>query len=169
MKNKSALSIYTFLLVCFTFMLTVEKASAQENGIYELANNNTLSKTTVKKPSNRDEFYKLAQNLHTTVYINNNAISKTYGEGKVQKIILKDSKSFNLLNSSNYNNVELITVTLKKASDLNNKLNLSANKNFGKLKYVFIKCYFKCTANQIEKFITSNSNIRIFYSTEIPS
>ncbi len=169
MKNKSALTYYTLLLTCIVSILTVENATAQEYGIFEITNNNTLLKTAVTKSNDRDGFYKLAQNLHTTAYINNNAISKIYGEGTVQKITFGDSQSFDVLNNSDYNNVELITITLKKQSDLNNRLDLTVNKNLGKLKYVFIKCYFKCTADQIEKFITSNSNVRVFYSTEIPS
>ena len=111
----------------------------------------------------------LLQRLHTTAYISNNSVRNTYGDGKVQKITFSDSKSFDLLNSKDFSDVELITITLNNTIDLNNKLDLSSNNNLGKLKYVFIKCYFKCTANQIENFITSDSNIRVFYRTESPS
>ncbi|WOD43059.1 hypothetical protein [Hwangdonia lutea] len=169
MKNKSAITFLTLLLACMVSILSVENVSAQEYGIFELTNESKQSKTAITKSNDRDGFYKLAQNLHTTAYINNNTISKIYGKGKVQKVTIGDSKSFGLLNNSDYNSVELITVTLKKQSDLNNKLDLTANNNLGKLKYVFIKCHFKCTADQIAKFITSNSNVRVFYSTETPS
>lgn len=168
MKNKSALTFYTFLIVCFISILSIGKVSAQENGIYEL-NNKTFSKSKVSSSNDRVEFYNLSQNLHSTAYINNNAVSKIYGEGKIQRITLGDSKSFSLLNKADYDNVELITITLNSVNDLNNTLDLTSNKNLGKLKYIFIKCYFKCTASQIEKFIISNSNLRIFYKTETPS
>ena len=169
MKNISAFTLNIFLLLTIS-IITVDKVSAQENGIFEIKNNNKiLSKTNAKKSSDRKEFYKLSQKLHTTAYISNNSVRNTYGDGKVQKITFSDSKSFSLLNNNDYNEVELITITLKNSSDLNNKLDLTSNKNLGKLKYVFIKCYFKCTENQIEDFITSDSNIRVFYRTETPS
>lgn len=168
MKNISALFLNIFLFVCL-FILPVNNVSAQENGIYELKKNTTFYKASAKKSKDRQEFYKLSQRLHTTAYISNNSVRNTYGEGKVQKITFSDSKSFGLLNSNNYGDVELITVTLNNPSDLNNKLDLTSNNNLGKLKYVFIKCYFKCTTSQIENFITSDSNIRVFYRTESPS
>lgn len=168
MKNVSALMFNIFLFVCIS-TLAISNVTAQENGIYELKKNNIFSKASAKKSNDRQEFYKLSQRLHTTAYISNNSVRNTYGEGKIQKITFSDSRSFDLLNSKDYSDVELITITLNNPSDLNNKLDLTSNNWLGKLKYIFIKCYFKCTANQIENFITADSNVRVFYRTETPS
>ncbi|WP_341215130.1 hypothetical protein [uncultured Wocania sp.] len=173
MKNKSALTFYTFLFVCFASLMYTGQVLGQENDIFELTNDDELSKVKVKKykEDNRGKFYNLAQKLHTTSYISNNTINKVYGEGEIKKITFEDSKSFSLLNNKIYNAVELITVTLNNLSDLNNTLDLTTNKNLSSLKYVFVKCNFKCKKQQIKKFVKakSNSKIRIFYKTESPS
>ena len=173
MKNKSALTFYTFLFVCFLTLLTIGKASAQEHGIFELTNDDELSKVKIKKykENSRGKFYKLSQNLHTTAYISNNTVKKIYGKGDIKKITFNDSKSFGLLNNKKYGSVELITIKVDKASDLVNKLDLTTNNELSSLKYIFIRCNFKCKKQQIKKFIKakSNSNIRVFYRTETPS
>lgn len=173
MKNKPALTFYTFLLACLVSILSIGNATAQENGIFELTDDDDLSKVKIKKykEKNRGKFYNLTQKLHTTAYISNNNVNKVYGEGAVKKITFKDSKSFGLLNDNKYDNVELITIKVNNISDLNNKLDLTANNNLGSLKYIFIRCSFKCKKQQIKKFIKANrnSNIRIFYRTETPS
>ncbi len=173
MKNKSALTFYTFLLACLVSILSIETATAQENGIFELTNDDDLSKVKVKKykEKNRGKFYNLTQRLHTTAYISNNTVTKVYGDGTIKKITFGDSNSFGLLSDKTYANVELITINIKNASDLNNKLDLTTGNKLSSLRYIFIKCNFKCTKQQIKKFVKANrnSNIRIFYKTELPS
>lgn len=173
MKNKSALTIYTLLFVCFVYLISIEKVSAQEHGIFELTSDAVFSKVITKenKKKNRDHFYNLAQKLHATAYISNNAVNNIYGKNEIKRLTFSDTKSFGLLNKKNFNEIELITVTLKKVSDLNSVLDLANNKKLSKLKYIFVKCNFKCTKQQIKNFvkINLNSKIRIFYKTEIPS
>ncbi len=173
MKNKPALTFYSFLLVCIVSILSIENATAQENGIFELTNDDELSKVKVKKykEKNRGKFYNLTQKLHTTAYISNNTLNKVYGEEEIKKITFGDSKSFGLLNDKKYDKVELITIKVDKVIDLNNNLDLTANDKLPSLKYIFVKCNFKCNKQQIKKFVKANknSNIRIFYRTESSS
>ncbi len=173
MKNKSPLTFCTFLVACCLTLFTISNISAQENGIYELNDNNVVSRAKVKKhkDNNRSKFYNLAQKLHTTAYIKNNTVNKVYGEGEIKKITFSDSKSFNLLNKKNYSSLELITIKINKVNDLNNILDLTTNEKLNKLKYVFIKCDFKCTKKQIKTFIKvkKDSKIRIFYRTKSAS
>ncbi len=186
MRNKSTLTFYTFLLICCVSIISIEKTSAQENEIYELTDDinsplkkpearSTSKKTKIKKveDNSRSKFYSLIKKMHTTAYIKNSAVTKIYGKGPIKKITFKDVKSFNLLNKKNekYDHAELLTVSLKNVNDLNNYLNLSKAQGVNKLRYVFIKCHFKCTKKQIKKFVktNSNSNIRIFYKTESAS
>ena len=158
---------------------------AQENEIYELTDNNSLSKSSSTKNTfhktkinkvkdvSRTKFYSLVQKIHTTAYIKNSAVTKIHGKGPIKRITFEDASSLSFLNkkNKNYAHVELLTVSLKNANDLNNYLNLSKAQAVNKLKYVFIRCRFKCTKKQIEKFVNtkSNSNIRIFYKTESAS
>ena len=172
MKNKSTLTFCTFLFLCCISLFFSNKIIAQENGIYELSNNN-FSKSVAKSQADngRSEFNKLAYNLHPTVYVVNGIEKTTYGQGLPIKLTLKDAKSISVLNSGNpkYNKVQLITIKLNKSSDLNTKLDLSSLSGLSELKYIFIKCNFKCTADQLKTFVNANSVIRIFYRSETPS
>ncbi|MFD0988594.1 hypothetical protein ACFQ1R_00670 [Mariniflexile jejuense] len=173
MKNKLTIPFYSLLLSLCITLISSGKLCAQENGIYEIENNNSLSKETAKKSkgNNREDFYNLAYKLHPTSYAENKSIKKVNNSAKVSKLTFNDSNSFNVINqtNSNFNDVELITIKLNSVADLNNKLDLTDANGFNNLKYVYIKCSFKCTETQIKQFINSDSNVRVFYKIEIPS
>lgn len=177
MKNKSTLTFYTFLLSISISLFSFNQIIAQEdNGIYEISNSNKseLSKGSSKKgeKNNRDGFYNLAFKLHSTSYVENNGIKSNKKSQSVSKLTFIDTKSFNILNNSNnsdFENVELITIVIRNKEDLNNKLNLNDINGFNSLKYIYVKCYFKCTEQQINEFLNSDADIRIFYKTETPS
>lgn len=172
MKNISSVSFNKPFFLVFISLLFFNRVSSQENGIYELNENNQYSKTISKKAnksSNREPFYELSNKLHATAYLQNNEVKKINGNDKdLKRIKFYDTKSFNLLNQNEfkYEHVELITIMIKSASDLNNTLDLNAINGLTNLKYIFIKCYFKCTENQIREFIKLNSNVRVFYKVE---
>lgn len=174
MKSKSPLTIYHFLAACLVCFLSSGSIIAQERGIYELTNDDELlSKVKVKKhkENSRGKFYDLAQKLHTTAYITNNKVNKVYGKGDIKKINFSDTYSFGILNTKSFNDAELIIITINKVSDFDNVLDLKANNNLNSLKYIFVKCNFKCTKKQIKKFVKANKNskIRVFYRNESPS
>ena len=175
MRTKSNSAFYTLILICYFSVLSMDKVSAQENGIYELTDINKLSKQSSSKKgvqSDRKDFYNLSQNLHSTFYFENNRLKNKYGEGSPLRLTLEDLNSFNAINKSDsqFNNIEIITVTLKNENDLNKIFDLSNMSGFSKLKYVFIKCNFNCDAVKIRKFIkTSDNKIRDFYTSEKPS
>ena len=58
---------------------------------------------------------------------------------------------------------------LNNSNDVNDSIDLSGSMELKKLKYVFIKCNFKCSEDQIKKFVKTNSGTRIFYSSQDPS
>lgn len=169
MSTKSTLII---LIFSFISLLFLETATAQQKGIFELRNSHSAVKSISSKlnlQQDRFNFYELSQKLHTTVYISNNAVNHVYGEGKIKKITFNDTQSFNLLGANQYNSVELITINVSQASDLKTVLNLNKINNLESLKYVFIICYFECSAEQIADFITPIPNIRVFHKIETPS
>lgn len=171
MSTKSTLII---LIFSFISLLFLETATAQQKGIFELRNSNSNSavksiSSKLNLQQDRFNFYELSQKLHTTVYISNNAVNHVYGEGKIKKITFNDTQSFNLLGANPYNTVELITINVSQASDLKTVLNLNKINNLESLKYVFIICYFECSAEQIADFITPIPNIRVFHKIETPS
>ena len=87
MRNKPTLTFYAFLLICCVSIISIEKAEAQENEIYELTEDNHHSKAKIKKHKNgdRNKFYNIAHKLHTTAYIKNNTLTKIYGKGQIKK------------------------------------------------------------------------------------
>ena len=174
MKNNSVTTRYGFFLFVSLFLFMGNKLLAQENGVHEIVQNEFSKKNKEKGNSNafngnRDEFYKLAFNLHPTYYYENNSLKSTYDSGNLSKLTFEDVKSSNSIKNKNpkYDQVELITIILKNVNDLKSPLNLSKDQNLKKLKYVYIKCYFKCSDDDIKNFIRTDKNVRIFYSNII--
>ena len=64
---------------------------------------------------------------------------------------------------------EIITIKVKDLNELRNNIDLTTLTALNNLKYVFIKCAFKCESKDIETFIIAHSNIRVFYNAENPS
>lgn len=165
-----------FFAICM-LLLSVSTLTAQENGFYEIKAN-LISDDNPQSNTNtsREAFYNLIYNLHPTAYVDNNAIKIGGNSGNSNLPILKltfhDTKSFSVLNQANaqYNNVELMSINVMTVGDLNNRLNLVDVGNLNQLKYIYIECYFDCTASQLKEFITyDNPNIRIFYKVSKPS
>ncbi|MDN3667479.1 hypothetical protein ACFFU1_05935 [Algibacter miyuki] len=175
MKNTSITTIKTLIMVCCLSFFSYLDATAQEYGIYELNTSNTQARAATGKATNtntRQEFYNLSQKLHPTAYLGNNKLNKTYGEGALVKITLEDASSLRVLkqNSLDFSNVELLTITLKNQSELIAPLSISED-GLSNLKYIYIKCAFDCTSEQIKSFTKyiSNSGIRVFYTSETAS
>jgi hypothetical protein len=174
MRNKSTFAFYTFLFSLCVSLCSFNKTTAQEKGIYELSETNSLARTSSKKANlnDREDFYALALNLHATIYVENNSLRKSNKNiTSASKLTFNDAKSFNILNQNNqdFSDVELITIVLNSESDLNNKINLTQANGFNSLKYVYIKCNFKCSEQQLKSFVTSDAAIRVFYKSETPS
>ena len=173
MKSKLTLAFYTLLFSIGVSFTSINSIYAQENGIYEISSKSEISKSTSKKSENinRDDFYELAFKLYATSYVENNQIKKNKKSQTSTKLTFKDTKSFGILNNNteDFSDIEIITILLKNESDLSNKMNIINTNNFESLKYIFIYCHFKCTEQQINSFINTNSSVRVFYKIENPS
>lgn len=171
MINKSTyLRTFSIALIC---LISLTELTAQDNGIYEISKNNYSSKVSNTKgvSNERQLFYELAFNLKTTAYLENNSVKNIYGEGSVQKITLEDTKSFDILknNATNYKDAELLIINVSSMQELKNSIDLTSVTELSNLKYVFIKCIFKCQIGDIENYIKVNPDIRVFYNAENPS
>ena len=176
MKNNLSNLLKSLMLFCAVVLLFNYESNAQENGIYELNASSQFSRATASKSKTSDtrtEFYNLSQKLHPTAYLANNKLKNTYGDGDVVKLTLDDVASLNLIKQDkvNFDNVELITITLKSIADLSTPITLSNDSGLSKLKYLYIRCYFDCNNEQIKSFVKniSNSNVRVFYTSVRPS
>lgn len=158
----------SFLLtLAFTLMLS-SLVRAQDKGIFELNNNANVN------TSSRAQFYELAFHLYPTTYIKNGVITKVHLPNiPSKKLSITGSKGLNTLytNSVKFSNVELLYLSIEDKNDLNTFLEVSKLSQFKTLKYIYIKCCFKCDAETIKRLvrIDTNSNVRVFYKTEIPS
>lgn len=170
MRNQPTLAFCTYLCFICLSLFSFSALVAQENGFHEL-------KLSEESSQDRDAFYNLIYNLHPTAYIENSSIkiggNSGYNELPISKLTFHDTKSFSLLNqpSTQFNNVQLMTITVLTVADLNNRIDLTEARGLNRLEYIFIECYFECTESQIKEFITheTDTNIRIFYKVSKPS
>jgi hypothetical protein len=187
MKNKVMLFRSNFILFSVVLLFFINNGIAQETKIYELfetesqtttttqISKSTLSKSATKSNSytnNLNDFYDLNNNLKPTVYVVDNSIVKVSGKTNPLKLNSEDVTSFNVLKSGNrlYQSVELLIVNLENSRELNTPLDLASLQNFNSLKYIYIKCNFKCTVEQIKRFVlNAKPEITIYFITINPS
>ena len=167
MKNKSAKTFFTLLLSLGFLLIVQNTANAQEHDVYEVSYNNF--KKEISKKNDRERFFDLAFKKHPTHYFNKNGFKSNSGSTKPLKINLGDTKSFNKILDSNYekDNVELLVISLDNQTELYNSLDLSNSTDFKNLKYVYVKCNYNCTNEDIIKFIKVKSNVSVFYKYDL--
>jgi hypothetical protein len=173
MKNNSTFKFCIGLFIFFICFISAESITAQEKNIFEISKNTHTAKTVKSKKTTNDrqDFYKLAFNLATTVYIENNLEKSLYVKGPISKINMNDTSSFEFLknNESNYKTAEIIIIKVNSINELNNSYDLTGLTEMTDLKYVYIKCSFKCQKHDIENFVKVNPYVRVFYNAEKPS
>lgn len=146
---------------------------SQENAIHKLSDREqTVAQgTTVGKRSSTitSEFpYDLLYDLKATVYVKDNGILNVVGAGAPVVLKFLDTQSFNFVSTRNplYNKVELITINLNSANDLRNSFDVDAIRGFSHLKYIYLKCEFPISENQIRTFLqNADPEITFFYSS----
>lgn len=171
MKNNSPLNIPSSLIILSILFFISGNLFSQENNIYEIKNQTINKQSTSKqeKANNRVAFYDLTFKMHPTYYFQNKKLKNKYGKGIPVKLTFRDLKSVENLyvEEQDYSEVKLITIDLLNINDLNSIIDLTQNnQHFQNLEYVFIRCYFNCTDQQINKFIKVNSDVRVFFTTE---
>lgn len=116
--------------------------------------------------------YDLLYDLKSTIYIKNNGILNVDGVGAPVVLKFLDTQSFNFVSTNNalFNKVELITINLTSENDLRIPFDVDAIRGFGHLKYIYLKCGFPISENQIRSFLqNADPEITFFYSSYKPS
>lgn len=187
MKNKITFKSLNLFSVCLIAFMWLNVVNAQDAKVYELFENDFQMNAVQSKVQSKSaalksnanskevtnislqDFLELNNNLKPTVYIDNNSVKNITGVGNPLKVKYNNTQPFHKLNeeSSLFNSVELITINLKTSSDLKNEFDLSKVNQFQKLKYVFIKCYFDCSVNQIKQFVLNLEPEVIVYFTKV--
>jgi hypothetical protein len=108
----------------------------------------------------------LLHGKNPTIYIKDASIINVTGDESPKVLKLLDATSSNILRNANnqYNDVEVITITLNRISDLNLRFDLSSINGFNSLRYIYVKCMFDCTDQQIRDFLLNADSVTtIFY------
>ena len=165
MKNRQALKTSLILVISCICILLPNFVNAQDRDIYEISENTSLN------INDRQDFYNLAFNLKTTVYLKDNSVQNTYGNGSIIKVTMQDTESFDFLktNQSQYNQAELITIHVNTINELSKNIDLTSLSEMNGLKYIFIECLFKCQLQDVQNFVKANPNVRVFYVAQKPS
>lgn len=161
-----------FLSMIILIGLFSGTALSQENVIHNLsdreqtlAQSATINKRSSKKTS---EFpFDLLYDLKTTVYVKNNSILNVEGAGAPVVLKFLDTQSFNYVSTGNslYNQIELITINLSSVNELRNSFNVDAIRGFSNLKYIYLKCEFEISENQIRSFLQNADPKIVFFYT----
>lgn len=165
MKNRQTLKTSLILVISCLCILLPNFVSSQDRNIFEISENTSLN------IDDRQDFYNLAFNLNTTVYLKGNSVQNTYGNGSIIKVTMQDTESFDLLktNQSQYNQAELITIHVNTINELSKNIDLTSLTEMDGLKYIFIECLFKCQLQDVQNFVKANPNVRVFYIAQKPS
>lgn len=169
--NFNTLVMSLIMVLAFT-LLSSNIVLAQENSIYRLYDGETNTGSHQRASSNINVPENLLHGKNPTVYVKNSSIINVTGEESPKVLKLLDAASYNILENSNsiYSDVEVITITLERASDLNNRLDVYRLNGFNSLRYIYVKCLFECNERQISSFLLNAENITtIFYKVVNPS
>lgn len=108
----------------------------------------------------------LTTNVQPSVYCYSNAVN-TYGDEPVN--LFTDMNSLaqvdNLVTLKN--NIEIVTIKIDNASQLNSSINLALLSNFKKLKYIYIVSSITISSNEIANMITNyDEKYSVFYKID---
>ena len=92
---------------------------------------------------------------------------KSYGDTPTN--LFTDLSSLSQVNSSNINkqNIEIVTIRISTASELNSTIDLAAFSNFTNLKYIYFISNANTTSENISSHIVNyNSRFNLFYKID---
>lgn len=164
------------LLLLLVFVLYGAGMSAQESrnsgatGVPELkafvaslkANDQT-SKGIGSSFSAANSVEELLYQVQSSVYFYG-GVAKTYGEKP--RCLFTDKQSLGSLNNSNMlkNNIEIVTIRINNANDLNGAIDLSLFSSFKNLKYVYIVSNVDAQPSQFNAMVNNpEERLSVFY------
>ncbi|MCX7547990.1 hypothetical protein OS188_08490 [Xanthomarina sp. F1114] len=168
MKKLTKQAFSNYLAVCVFSLLFFNVSFAQERilRIYDDGNETRNLRSSIDIPDN------LLHGLNPSVYIENARVINNTGGDSPKVIKLLDGNSVSAIEGANpqYNQVELITIILRRPSDLNTRFDLSRLNGFSSLKYIYIKSLFECTEQQINNYLLNAESVTtVFYKVVNPS
>jgi hypothetical protein len=117
--------------------------------------------------SNAQHLESLLYDIQSSVYFYDGT-ANTYGE-KPSNLFTNIQSLNNLKNAAILkSNIEIVTLRIENATDLNSSIDLSAFASFQNLKYVYILSETNTTPNAINAMVLNNlKNYSVFYSIQV--
>ncbi|MGL2963686.1 hypothetical protein ACSVH2_07695 [Flavobacterium sp. RSB2_4_14] len=141
-------------------VMDIDDFLAPTNGLQRTASPSTANSLNVQNVKS------LIYNTQPSIYYFS-GVEKVYGEKP--KNLFTDLNSLSNLNNaiSLKNNIEIITIKLENANQLNSSINLELFSSFKNLKYIYIVSSFDTNAQAIANMIVGiNEQYSVFYNVE---
>lgn len=154
-KMKTALKLLMLFFVLLSFENSIAQGINTNNDTQEV--NTFLSKLKSTSVAEYEKLDGLLHNLNPAIYTYDNTL-KTYGENYT--ILFTDVPSINYIKNNPIpsNKVELVKVSIKKATDINAKIDLSIFSSFSNLKYIYIVSEINTSKQSIANMIINDDN-----------
>lgn len=155
-------------LIVVLILFTFSSSLAQNSNIFQVSDNRSEVISVLSKDSNIDVeyFMRLRYDLQPTIFIENNSIANSSEEG-ILVVRLDDMSSNETLKNDipGFHTSELLFISIKKASDLQQQIDVQTLTNFDRLKYIFILSYISVSDEDIHNLlINADASISIIYS-----
>ncbi len=143
--QKNIFLLLLFLMTNFSF------------GQVENVNSYLTNLENSRQDSKLSNLKHLLYDLHSAVYASSGEIN-VYGD--MPTALFTDNNSINSLNTSVSlkNNIEIATIKIEKAADLNKSIDLNAFSGFENLKYIFILSEIDTTPSVINNLIRNDTS-----------
>ena len=161
------------VVLCGTNLSAQDFTSTTSSGVMEtkafissLRANEQASRGSASSYSIAQSVEELVYNVQPAQYLSSGIVN-TYGEKP--RHLITDKQSLNGLNNPALlkNNVDIVSIRINSASDLNGTIDLSLFSNFKSLKYVRIVSAVPTTAVAIKQMIVNpEERLSVFYSIE---
>jgi len=162
------ISFYSGVFAQSTKAIKNEPVVVREmNSFLSSSNSGTAARMTNGTPAvNTDNLKDLISNVHSATYFYSGEV-KTYGDQPAK--LYTDLGSLNLLESSITlkQNIEIVTIQITDASQLNATIDLSSLSNFPNLKFIYFISRLDTTSEKIASHIVNYDNrFNIFYKLD---
>jgi len=157
------------LLVTIFYAFSVQNSYAQSIKQFDEVLNSMLA--SGQEQGNADAAYlkSLVYDVQPRIYVHGDGLKKISEKAPV--CVTATPQSLELLYETNplFEQVELITVKISNARDLNYVLDMTRFKSFSKLKYVHFLCNYDCDPALIRlQWPQASGSVIVFYQISLP-
>jgi len=161
----------SYLASSFFFFLIFVNGYSQQTGFItaKIFIAEESSQTSIQNQAEFTSGKSLIEDLHASVYLENNNIKK-YGLNPKCLFVASLSDLVNVSGSFTKDYIEIVTIKIQTISELSQPLNLAIFSEYQALRIIYLQLPFECTINQLNNFIQNQeSNYHLIYTIEKPS